>query len=112
MKILKFWKRKSPSFPWTTTHEKRVLATAMYQNFKKVAREAGLPSARLHWFRHTRLTAMASAPGGYDPIHLAAFAGHRQLSSLLHYCKPSMSRLRALLESSQRQDALLRSLTK
>lgn len=95
LRILKWWKMKSPASPWTTSRG-IVKPARLYKIFKQIAKGVGLPDIKLHWLRHNRLTRMAATTQGYDPVALAGFAGHRQYDSLRFYCRAQVSRMREL----------------
>jgi len=100
VRLLQWLKVRSPQDPWTGTNGRALKPDTLYRRFKRMARAIGCPDSRLHWLRHGRLTALASTPGGFDPINLCAISGHRQISSLQHYCQPQMTRLRELMDQS------------
>lgn len=101
--LLRWLRSRSPMFPWTDRRGRKLRADTMYRRYKRLARAIGRPALRLHWLRHGRLTSMAATPGRFDPIHLCAFSGHRQVQSLRHYCAPQMDRLRELMTLSLRR---------
>ena len=100
VRLLRWWKARSPLTPWTDVTGRSLKPDTMYRRYKRLARAIGCPDSRLHWLRHGRLTALAATPGGFDPVNLCAISGHRQINSLQHYCKPQMSRLRELMHDS------------
>lgn len=93
-KILAFLRKNRPdsSAPWIGKRGRSISSGYIYKLFKRVAQRAGLAHLHPHLLRHSAITAWAEND---TPMpYLMQLSGHKSVSGVLFYVKPSKQKLR------------------
>ena len=90
-------RRRNWAFPWLGARGQRLSTGVLYNEFKRLAAEVGVPELRPHHLRHRRLTALCKTSLGANELLVLSFSGHAHVSSLQHYYRVSLEEKRALL---------------